>query len=139
MSSLSFLSEDLILDVDVIDCQHNELFGRLDALKALCVERNALPEVEAEALLNALVAHFSAEEKLARAAGLDFRAHGEKHQRMLEGIQKMLFEVVSGCMDVFTLLRYIDYWFERHIVYEDKLLALNLQQTPFSLEGQHFC
>lgn len=123
----SHLPRALIVNVAEIDRQHDGLFSELAALKAMCIEQNALPVARAEALFDLLVTHWATEEQLARDAGLDFRKHHEKHERMLKGIRKMLNEVEGEALDVFSLIRYIDYWFERHIADEDKDLGYALQ------------
>lgn len=123
----SHLPRTLIVDVPEIDRQHDELFSELATLKSMCIEQNSLPLERAEALFDLLVEHCATEERLALDAGLDFRGHREKHGRMLKGIRKMLNEVEHEKLDVFTLIRYVDYWFERHISDEDKALGLALQ------------
>lgn len=130
------LPRELLVDVPVIDRQHDELFTQFEALKAVCLERNALPVGEAEALLEALAVHFATEEKFALDAGIDFGRHGEKHRKMLAGVRKMLDGVVAGDLDAFSLIRYLDYWFERHIREEDKALGRNLQHTAFLTLGK---
>jgi hemerythrin len=123
----SHLPRSLIIDVPEIDRQHDELFSELATLKSMSIEQNSLPLERAEALFDLLVEHCATEERLALDAGLDFRVHREKHARMLKGIRKMLNEVEHEMLDVFTLIRYIDYWFERHISEEDKGLGVALQ------------
>lgn len=123
----SHLPRTLIINVPEVDRQHDELFRELATLKSMCIEQNALPLERAEALFDSLVEHCATEERLALDAGVDFRVHREKHGRMLKGIRKMLNEVEHEKLDVFTLIRYIDYWFERHISEEDKGLGIALQ------------
>lgn len=125
----SHLPRTLIVNVPEIDRQHDELFSELAALKSMSIEQNALPLARAEALFDLLVEHCATEERLALEAGLDFRTHRDKHARMLKGIRKMLDEVERETLDVFTLIRYVDYWFERHISEEDKDLGAALQMT----------
>jgi hypothetical protein len=48
---------------------------------------------------------------------------------MLAAITHAVNEVREGRMDVFSVLRYIEYWFERHIREEDLNLGRNLQQV----------
>ena len=125
----AFLPEALHIDVPEIDNQHAALFARLANLKALCIAANALPVVEAEALMLALREHCATEERLATAAGLDFSLHAVKHGKMLKSIAKTLADVQAGKMDVFSLIRFVEYWFERHISEEDKSLGRHLQQA----------
>lgn len=132
-----FLPRELLVDVPAIDRQHDELFTRFEALKAICIEQNALPIAEAEALIDALEVHFATEEKFALDAGVDFGRHGEKHRRMLASVRKMLANVIAGELDAFSLIRYLDYWFERHIREEDKALGRSLQRMALlTLGGQ---
>ena len=124
-----FLPSALIVNVQAIDDQHADLFSNLAALKMLCIERNELPVAESDALLAALRTHCATEEKLANDAGLDFSDHSQKHKKMLTAIAKAIIEVREGRMDVFSVLRYVEYWFERHIREEDLNLGRNLQQV----------
>ena len=125
----AFLPSTLIVNIQVMDDQHAALFSNLAALKMLCIERNELPVAESETLLKALRFHCATEEGLAGNAGLDFSAHGQKHKNMLAAITHAVNEVHEGRMDVFSVLRYIEYWFERHIREEDLKLGHNLQQV----------
>lgn len=122
-SNSHFLPSNLIVGVDLMDEQHAYLFAELDALKRRCLEHNALPQDEAKALLEALEVHFSSEHGLADDVAADFSTHDRKHQAMIGGIRKMISEVLHERMDVFSLIRYIEYWFERHILDEDRPLA----------------
>lgn len=133
-----FLPRELLVDVPAIDRQHDDLFTQFEALKAICMEQNVLPTAEAEALVDALEVHFATEEKFALDAGIDFGRHGEKHRKMLASVRKMLANVIAGELDVFSLIRYLDYWFERHIREEDKALGSNLQRTALLTLGEQF-
>ena len=124
-----FLPSSLIVNIQAIDEQHAALFSSLATLKLLCIERNELPAAESESLLAALRIHCATEEKLAGEAGLDFSDHGKKHKTMLAAISKALIDVREGHMDVYSVLRYVEYWFERHIREEDLKLGHNLQQV----------
>ena len=66
-----------------------------------------------------MVEHCDSEAGLAAAAGVDFTKHKQKHQAMNTGIHKMINEVLNERLDVFSLISYVDYWFERHILEED--------------------
>ena len=125
----AFLPSTLIVNIQAMDDQHAALFSSLAALKMLCIERNELPVSESDALLAALRIHCETEESLAVSAGLNFTDHGKKHEKMLSAISKALNEVSAGRMDVYSVLRYIEYWFERHIREEDLNLGRNLQQV----------
>jgi hemerythrin-like metal-binding protein len=137
-SSISYLPSNLIIDIREIDDQHAHLFEQLETFKASCIEHNAYQPNEAEALFSALLVHCRTEERLAGEAGLDFRRHGEKHRLMLRSIRKMLDDMENPDADVFSLIRYIEYWFERHIQEEDRNLGINLKQVAFAEVGQQF-
>lgn len=130
-----YLPAALAVGVPEMDTDHERLFGCLEALKSACLGSEGLPLPQAESLYQTLQAHCALEESLAIAAGVDFADHREKHRRMLLSIRRMLDEVEAGRADVFSLLRYIDYWFERHIVDADQGLANSLLQgADFSLQ-----
>lgn len=135
---LRYLPNELSVDVSVIDEQHALLFEKLELLRDSCIALNGLPIDEVEALYILLVEHCRTEERLAREANLEFRRHGEKHRIMLRAIRKMIDELVHSESNVFNMLRYVDYWFERHIVEEDKLLGINLQLAACTDIGQQF-
>jgi len=124
-----FLPDALIINVPAIDDQHAGLFARLAHLKDLCIESNCLPSVEADTLLECLSVHCATEEYMAAQVGLDFAEHAQKHQKMLKAIARTLHEVKEGRTDVFSLIRFIEYWFERHISEEDRPLGRNLQNS----------
>jgi len=121
-----FLPEELVLEVSEIDAQHQALFAQLEEINTICVEENHLPLDRAEALLMALQEHFNTEERLAFAVGHDFAEHALKHEKMMAVIRNGIAKVNAGTKDVFGLLRYVEYWFERHIAEEDKALGVKL-------------
>lgn len=125
----AYLPEALVINVPEIDEQHAGLFAGLAQLKDRCIESNCLPPDDAEKLLAALRIHCATEEAMADQAGLEFAAHAAKHQHMLKGIAKTLDEVLEGRMDAFSLIRYLEYWFERHIREEDSGFGLGLHQA----------
>ena len=122
-ATFSFLPCTLVVDVVEMDHQHADLFACLERVKARCIECNTACLDELESLYRWLGAHCRSEERLARQIGFDFSHHAGSHGEMLRGIRRMLDEVGGGKRDVFSLLRYIDYWFECHIEQEDKPLA----------------
>jgi hemerythrin-like metal-binding protein len=117
-----FLPEALTLGIREIDDQHQHLFELLAEIKEHCFEYGELPAEEAEGLLRHLAEHFSTEERIAFQQGCDVAQHIVTHQRIFAGIERGIAEVQHGNKDVFALLRYIEYWFERHIVDEDRPL-----------------
>ena len=134
----TFLPGALIVNIAEMDDQHAELFSRLSKLKDICIEANTLPAGEAESLLDLLRVHCATEEKLANESGLVFTEHARKHKNMLTAITKAIKEVQEGKIDVFSVLRYVEYWFERHITEEDLNLARNLRQVSSRMfETEH--
>lgn len=119
----SFLPGPLLIGVAEIDAQHDALFRQLVVLKGLCLRDGFLPLDEAERLLLALQDHYATEERLAAEAGMDFADHARGHREMLELVRKALHEVAEKRGDVFGTLRYVEYWFERHITQEDMCLG----------------
>ncbi|RIX45606.1 MAG: hemerythrin [Rhodocyclales bacterium GT-UBC] len=135
-----YLPSSLVIDIEEIDEQHANLFFRLAALKMQCIETNEFPSEAASALLDILEEHCATEERLAGISGVDFSAHAVKHQKMLAAINKAVEEIHEHKIDVFSVLRYIEYWFERHIVEEDLHLGQHLRQTSsrqFVAETRH--
>lgn len=122
----NLLPQALVLGVPEVDAQHEEIFRRVASLKADCLLANALADAPALQLLAFLAEHFSTEERIARQAGLDFSEHAREHARNLALITRAVNEARRGYQDVFSLLRYLEYWFERHIVEEDKPFAAGL-------------
>lgn len=120
------LPEALMLGVPHIDAQHEGIFFRIESLKAACLNTHTLPADLAEELLVYLDWHFQTEEAAAREADLEFSEHGIKHQETLAALTQGVHLVLAGRRDVFSLLRYLEIWFERHIVEEDKPLGNSL-------------
>ena len=112
--------------------------GELDRRAVRMRRWNALPAGEAESLLELLRVHCATEERMAKESGLVFTEHARKHKNMLAAITKAIKEVQEGKIDVFSVLRYVEYWFERHITEEDLNLARNLQQFSSGMvETEH--
>lgn len=130
-----FLPKELIIGVPEVDAQHEALFARLVFLKELCLETKHLPLEQAEGLLAALQEHYATEECLAAGNDIDFSEHARQHEMMLRAVGKTLMEVVAGRANIFSLLRYLDYWFERHIAEEDRLLGLAADSPRPALPG----
>jgi len=118
-----FLPGALRIGVPEIDAQHDMLFGRLVVMKERCLQDNALALGDVEDLLEALHVHYATEEKLAHQIDVDFAEHHVRHEEMLLRVGKALKEAAEGKSDAFGTLRYIEYWFERHIVQDDMALG----------------
>jgi hemerythrin len=99
-------------------------------LKERSIESNKFPASDAEALINALRVHFETEERLADGASFCFSDHAAGHHEMLNRVVAATNSVRDGKMNVFNLIRYLDYWFERHIYQEDIALGNRLNETP---------
>jgi hemerythrin-like metal-binding protein len=117
--STGLLPEALLLGIPHIDAQHEEIFYRVEALKAACLETGTLPDDMAEELLVCLRIHFASEEECAREAGIEFAEHASIHRATLKTLGHSVERVRAGHANVFSLLRYLEAWFERHIVDED--------------------
>lgn len=117
-----FLPLSLQIGIQEIDAQHETLFAQLVALKRLCLKNNFLPAAEAEGLLTTLQAHFATEEAYAAEAKIEFSQHTKQHRQLFDEVSRALTDAVAGQADIFGVLRYIEYWFERHIAQEDRQL-----------------
>lgn len=129
------LPEALLVDFPEIDAQHEEIFNRIDALKTACFESSYVPVGEFAALLDYFAVHFATEERIAEEAGLDFAEHTRVHADTLRLLHKALAEVVSSGRDVYSFLRYAEYWFERHISEDDRVFIATLQSGKFNRPG----
>lgn len=118
-----YLPSALRIGIAQLDAQHDALFARLVGLKGQCLRDGVLALAEAEALLAALREHYASEELVADEIGIDFAEHARDHSDMLQQVDKLLHDVVDRRASVFAALRYIEYWFERHILQDDMLLA----------------
>lgn len=121
------LPEALLIDLPEIDAQHDEIFGRVEALKAACYGSGPAPLEDFQSLLDYVQFHFSTEEGMARETGVDFLDHGRVHRENLQSLYKAFGEVRAGARDVHSFLRYAEYWFERHIIEEDKAFAVSVR------------
>ncbi len=122
------LPDALLVGVPEIDVQHEEIFVRIESLKDACFGNDAPPFDDCADLLRFLASHFETEETLARKARLEFSSHTQAHQTNFSALNRALEEVRSGARDVHSFLRYFEFWFERHILDQDKPLGLSLKQ-----------
>lgn len=123
----NLLPESLLVDFPEVDTQHEQIFCHIEALKTVCFENNYLPIKQMEALLACLEQHFATEERIAVQAGLDFSLHAKTHRCNLRALQKGVDEVLHDVRDVYSFLRYVEFWFERHILEYDKPFISRLQ------------
>jgi len=131
----SLLPEALLVGQPEVDAQHEEIFVRIESLKALCVDSDALPLARFDDLLALFAEHFATEERIARAAGLEFSQHARTHRANLQVIARALAEVRQGVRDVHSFLRYVEFWFERHIVQDDQPFAASLRSLAMNGEA----
>lgn len=124
-----YLPASLVLGISDIDEQHGMLFAQFQEIKRACLEKNCLPPALGKALLASLAEHFATEQRFAEAAGIYFHEHARAHQRALAGLSKAFASVTEGTQDVFGVLRFIEYWFERHITEFDLPLGQRILEA----------
>ncbi|WP_300452302.1 hemerythrin family protein [Accumulibacter sp.] len=128
----ALLPEALLVDLPEIDAQHEEIFSRIEALKAACFGSSYVPIDEFDSLLELFDQHFATEERIADEARLEFSNHARVHQDTLRLLHRALGEVINGTHDAHSFLRYAEYWFERHISEEDRLFVTTLKSSKYS-------
>ena len=119
----SMLPQNLQVNIPEIDVEHDELFVFLEGFKEYCFEHSPIPQEKRNALYRLLVSHFKTEEHLATSASIDFSGHEDAHEKMLETVSQTLGQMASNNSDLYSLIRYISYWFEIHILRYDLTLA----------------
>lgn len=117
------LPEALVIDLPEVDAQHEEIFGRIEALKDACLESGDALLEELESLGDFFAHHFATEERIAEQAGLDFSEHAKMHRTSLRIFNKAMGELRRGARDGYSFMRYIELWFERHILEYDQPFA----------------
>ncbi len=127
ISHPGFLPESLVIDLPEIDEQHEEIFIRIESLKTACFDIDYNPISDFETLLSFFAHHFLTEERIARQNGLEFSDHTLTHRKGLRVLNKAFSDVRNGTRDPYSLLRYVELWFERHINDQDKSFAASLQ------------
>ncbi|MDS4015660.1 MAG: hemerythrin family protein [Candidatus Accumulibacter sp.] len=126
---VGMLPDALLIDLPEIDAQHEEIFCRIEALKAACFGSGPAPLEEFRSLLDYLKHHFASEERIAQQTGINFAAHAQVHRENMQVLRKAFSEVLDGSRDVHSFLRYAEYWFERHINVEDKPFAASVREV----------
>lgn len=122
------LPEVLRVGFPEIDGQHEEIFGRLEALKAACFGNSNLPVAEFNGLLDSIARHFASEERIAEQATIEFSEHAAVHRENLQSMRDALDVVVGGVSEAYSFLRFTEFWFERHITQYDQPFAATLRQ-----------
>lgn len=118
-SDAVFLPEVLRIGIPEIDAQHEALFRQVNQIENACIDRNLLKQEDADALLESLRQHFVTEAHFAEQAGLDFGVHDKRHEEMYRTVALALEQGIQRMGSVFGMSRYLQYWFERHIVQDD--------------------
>ena len=130
------LPELLTLGVPAVDVQHDAIFCRIEDLKFTCIELNALPVVLADELMACLREHFATEERLAAEVGVEFGEHALIHAQTLMTLEGLIGQVLAEQRDIFSFLRYLEVWFERHIRDEDLPFAAALHASGLTVGAQ---
>lgn len=129
------LPEALMIGQPEVDAQHEEIFIRIESLKIACFEGDA-PGIEVfDDLLVFLGHHFATEERIAQETGLEFSQHAKAHHDSLYMLGRVLGEVRDRAYDIYAFLRYLEFWFERHILEEDKPFGISLKALAGERSG----
>lgn len=119
---------ELLIEHDGIDRQHEEIFGRIEAIKEAALDMEALPGSTITELASCFADHFATEERLAREAGIEMSRHAREHVDALRVLTRARADLEGRRLDTRTFLRYLEYWFEHHINQYDKPLGHRLSQ-----------
>lgn len=122
------LPETLRVGFPEMDGQHEEIFSRLETLKASCFGNSGLPVDEFRSLLESIALHFASEERLAEQAAIAFSEHATVHRQNLQSMQDALEVILCGVSEAYSFLRFTEFWFERHIIQYDQPFAADLQR-----------
>ena len=125
------LSDEYFVDYCEIDKQHTEIYALLAVLSVEYMDRGELPVAGFQHLLQLIKQHFAAEEELAAQAAIPFAEHTKVHHDNLQQMRDSFDIVQNGLSDPIAFIRYVDFWFLRHIVQFDKPFALSLKETAF--------
>ncbi len=131
----NLLPEFLLLGIPHVDAQHEGVFYRLEHVKLAALATNSLPHPLVNDLLVYLEAHFRTEAALAESAGLDFSEHAASHRQTLSVLNRWIGKVQTGELDIFSFLRYLEIWFERHIRDEDQPFGRELLASGRPISG----
>lgn len=121
------LPDDYFVDYCEIDKQHTEIYAQLAALSAEYLDSGELPVIGFQHLLQLIEQHFAAEEALAAQAAIPFAEHTKVHHDNLQQMRDTFDIVQNGLSDPVAFIRYVDFWFLRHIVLFDKPFVLSLK------------
>ena len=65
--------------------------------------------------------------QLAEQANISFSGHASVHHENLQQMQDTFDIMQGGMSDPVAFLRYVDFWFQRHIIQFDKAFAQTLK------------
>lgn len=125
----SMLPVNLRVNIPEIDFEHDELFYLLEGFKEDCFSESAMSRDKRDALYRLLESHFKTEKRLAKVAGVHFAEHELAHEKMLESVSQALHQIQSNNSDIYSIVRYIGYWFEMHILHYDIVLAKKIASS----------
>ena len=123
------LPDEYLVDHRRIDKQHAEIFTRLAALSDEYENSGKVGKTGVKRLLQQIGKHFATEEEIAEKAGLLFAEHSKVHNDNLQQMKDSFDLVTDGLADTTAFLRYVDFWFMRHILQFDKPFVAELKAT----------
>ena len=120
------LSAEYLVDHPMIDRQHAEIHSLLSSVTDEYLKTGKLHSQRVQRLLVLIGQHFATEEQLAKKAALPFTEHAKVHNDNLQQMRDSFDLVAEGLSDTTAFLRYVDFWFMRHILQFDKPFAADL-------------
>ncbi|MBF0381326.1 MAG: hemerythrin family protein [Magnetococcales bacterium] len=130
MDKLKFIPKSLIMEHELIDFDHNNLFSLFDKVSKIIKKKENIDELDniIEELVNYTSVHFENEEKLMSTANYPyFKQHRLKHKMMLAHVHGYLVrfnsENESKRNIAVDINDFIKSWLEIHIEMEDMYLG----------------
>ena len=120
------LSAEYLVGHSMIDQQHAEIHSLLSSVRGEYQKTGKLHTQRVQRLLVLIGQHFATEEQLAKKAALPFAEHAKVHNDNLQQMRDSFDLVAEGLSDTNAFLRYVDFWFMRHILQFDKPFAAEL-------------
>lgn len=130
------LPEDCLVDNSEIDRQHAQIFGLIASLSASFPRHDPPVFSEFKGLLRLIALHFAAEARMAKKRGVEFSAHAAIHRENLQQMRDALDVVAAGLSDPLAFLRYVEFWFLRHIVQYDRPFAVRLHSQSSGVAAE---
>ena len=129
-------SNESSVGIQTIDNEHREL---MDAINALCdAVSSGHGREKTSQLLHRLIecarAHFSSEEAILSAANYpELAEHSRQHQSLLEEVEELAGRFVQdGLILSGHSLTFLHYWFNDHLVNDDRLYTAWLKKHGVS-------